>query len=106
MISIRDLLNRYAKMSNMGKATLWFLLCNVLQRGLSVITVPIFTRIMSTEQYGYVTVYNSWLQILLLICTLRLDYGVFYKGLSKFKEQKHDYTITMQSFHLYPQLFA
>lgn len=97
MKSIWIMLEKYKGMSVVAKATLWFFVCTVIQKCISVITTPIFTRLMSVEQYGQVSVFNSWMQIVTLICTLRLDYGVFYKGISKFKDDKDGYTLSMQS---------
>ena len=47
----------YKNMSLPAKASIWYMLCSVLQKGISVITTPIFTRILSTEQYGLVSIY-------------------------------------------------
>ena len=88
----------YQNLSIVAKATLWFLICSVIQKCLSIITTPIFTRLLTVEQYGQVTIFNSWLQIVTIICTLRLDYGVFYKGMSKYEDDRDGYTVSMQSF--------
>lgn len=80
-----------------AKAALWFVVCSIVQKGISFITTPIFTRIMSTEQYGQFSVYSSWLQIFTIITTLRLDYAVFNKGMSKYKDDRDGYTATMQT---------
>lgn len=97
MRSIGIMFEKYKDMSVVAKATLWFFVCTVIQKCISIITTPIFTRLMSVEQYGQVSVFNSWMQIVTLICTFRLDYGVFYKGISKFKNDKDGYTLSMQS---------
>ena len=41
--------NKYQELPVQGKATLWFLLCSVLQKGISVLTTPFFTRLMDTS---------------------------------------------------------
>ena len=92
-----NLKSKYTNLPVAAKATLWFMICSVLQKGISVITTPIFTRLMSTTQYGQFNIYNSWLQIITIATTLRLNYAVFNKGMSKFKERRDDYTSTMQS---------
>lgn len=96
-MGIRKFLDKYNKLSVTVKATMWFMICSVIQKSISIITTPIFTRLMTTEQYGQYTVYNSWLQIFVLITTLRLNYGVFNKGMSKFgEESRNQYTSSMQ----------
>ena len=91
------LLNRYRAIPIAAKASIWFIVCSVLQKCISMITLPVFTRLMSTEQYGQFNVYNSWLQIFTIFVTLRLNYAVFNKGMSKFKEDRDGYTSTMQT---------
>lgn len=82
--------------SEVTKATFAFFLCNIIQKCISLITTPIFARLLSPEQYGVYNTYISWLQILTIIVTFRLDYGIFNKGMSKYPEQKDEYTSTMQ----------
>ena len=41
------------------KAAVVYTMASVFSRGLSMITVPIFTRIMSTSEIGMVNLYNS-----------------------------------------------
>lgn len=86
---------KYRNFPMAGKATFWFLICNFLQKGLSVISVPIFTRIMSTEEYGMYSAYLSWFSVFSIFTTLKLDYGVFNKGITKFKDKKDTYMSTM-----------
>ena len=90
------LLKRYNSVSIVAKATLWFVVCSILQKGIAVITTPIFTRLMSPEQYGQFSIYTSWLSIFTIITTLRLNGAVFNKGMSKFKDDRDTYTSTMQ----------
>lgn len=100
MNTIKKVLKKYNNIPVAAKATLWFIFCNVLQKCIALITTPIFTRIMNTEQYGQYSVYNSWLQIFTIITTLRLNYAVFNKGMSKYKDDRDGYTSTMQTVTL------
>lgn len=59
-----------------------------LQKGISFITVPIFTRLMSTEEYGTYTVYLSWLQILTIMTSLYLFNGVYDNAMAKYEKQR------------------
>lgn len=89
---IRRFLKKYQSLSVTIKASLWFTFCSVLAKGMAFLTVPIFTRIMSVEEYGYVTLYNSWLLVMTAICTLQATYGGFYNGMIKFRDDKEGYT--------------
>lgn len=63
---------KYNNMSLPVRAGFWFTICNFMQRGITMITTPIFTRILSEEQYGVVSTFTSWQNILILIITLSL----------------------------------
>lgn len=89
-------LKKYKTMPIQIKAAVWFLLCSIMQKGISVITTPIFTRIMSTEQYGIYSVFNSWMDIFAVFFTLQLYYGVYTQGLVKFENDRKEYSSTLQ----------
>ena len=74
------LLDKYRQISEPVKASVWFLFCSVLQKGIAMLTTPIFTRIMTDAAYGRFTVYNSWYNIFFAIVTLNLAAGVSYEG--------------------------
>ena len=97
MSIIRKAIKKYNTIPLPAKAALWFIFCSVLQKSISLLTTPIFTRLMSTTQYGQFNIYNSWLQIFTIITTLRLNYAVFNKGMSKYKDDRDSYTSTMQT---------
>lgn len=99
------LLEYYTKMTVVKKATIWFLICSILQKGIAFLTTPIFTRLLTTEQYGQYSIYITWFQILTLITSFRLDYAVFNKGMSKYEKDKESYTSTMQILTMFFSLF-
>lgn len=70
------------------KASIWFVICGVLKDAIDVIVTPIFTRILTTEEYGVFNVYNSWFQIVKIIFTLYLFSDVFNVGLVKFEKDR------------------
>lgn len=80
------------------KATAWFFVCNILQKGLKMITIPIFARLMTEDEMGVFTNYQTWSSIIIIFTTFRLDYGVFNKGMSKYSEERKSYTSTMMLF--------
>ena len=78
-----------------AKASMWFVVCSVIQKGIAFITTPIFTRMMSTEEYGLVSVYSSWISILTVILTLQLATGVYNKAMIRYEKQRDEYTSAM-----------
>ncbi len=91
---------KYRDMSVQAKSAIWFAVCSILQKGISFITVPIFTRLLTTEQYGTYSLYLSWFQILTIITSLYLYHGVFNNGMTKFKFDRDTYIASMQGLTL------
>ena len=53
-------------------------------RGLAIITVPIFTRLMTTEQIGEVNLYNSWYALISVVATLSLTSGGYSVAMKEY----------------------
>lgn len=56
----------------MLKAGSLYLLGNLFDKAVAFITIPIFTRLLATNEYGIVTTYLSWESILSVVLTLSL----------------------------------
>lgn len=78
------------------KAALWFAVCNCISSGITFLSMPLFTRLMSSDQYGVVTVYNSWVQVFSVFATLNLSAGAFNNGMVKFSDDRDRYSSSMQ----------
>ncbi len=87
---------KYKSLPVQIKASFWFFVCAFLQKGISFITTPIFTRLFTTSEYGQFNVFNSWLDILTVFVTLNIYYGVYIRGLVKFEEDKNTFSSSMQ----------
>ena len=61
-----------------------------------MITTPIFTRLLTTQEYGEFNVFNSWLSIVTVFVTLNLYNGVFTRGLVKYEEDRDRYASALQ----------
>lgn len=90
------LLNKYRSLSVQLRASFWFLVCSFLQKGISSLTTPIFTRLLTPQEYGQYNVFNSWLGIITIFVTLNLFYGVYTRGLVKFEEERDVFSSSMQ----------
>jgi len=97
---IKKLLNKYRHFPVQVRASFWFLICSFLQRGISVITTPIFTRLLSTEEYGRYGAFDSWLKIVTIFVSLHLYSGVHTQGLVKFSEDRKRYSSSIQGLTL------
>lgn len=58
------------------KAGTWYIVSSVMVKSISVITTPVFTRLMSKEEYGVVSTFITWYSLLLVFCTLNLTYSI------------------------------
>lgn len=85
----------YKNLSIQIKAGGWFLICIILQKGIVAITTPIYTRLLSTYEYGNINVYYSWQDILSIFITLGLSSTVFARGIINNEENKDTYTSIM-----------
>lgn len=97
---VEGLWNKYKGLPDSAKVSLWFIICSVLQKGMSFLTTPIFTRIMTTEHFGQVTLYNSWINIVCIFTTLNLQYGSFNTAQVKFTHDRKAYTSSIQGLVL------
>lgn len=91
-------LRKYKQMPLPAKASMWFVVCSVIQKGMAFITTPIFTRLMTPDEYGTVSIFNSWHSILTMVLTLQLSSGVFNKAMIKYEEKRDEYTSSMLFF--------
>lgn len=94
---MKKYIQKYKQLPIQGRATICYTLCNILQRGISIITIPAYTRIMSTEEYGAYGVFLSWLEIFEIIATFRLAWGGFVVGLTKYESDRDSYCSSMHS---------
>ena len=78
------------------KVSTSYAICSILQKCLSFITLPLFTRLLTTEQYGQYTIYSSWSGILMIFLTLNLAYGSFQTAMIKYEDKRAEYISSIQ----------
>ena len=70
------LISRYRNISSPVKASAWFLVCSVFNKAIQFITMPLFTRLLSTEEYGLYQLFCSWQSICLIFVGLSLSSNI------------------------------
>lgn len=95
-----NLLKKYKNIPVHIKASFWFLICAFFQKGISVLTTPIFTRVLSTEEYGQFNVFNSWQNIIAIFVSMYLYAGVYSQGVIKFSKERNKFSSSMQGLTL------
>lgn len=61
---------------NAMKAGIWYTISSITVKAITILTTPIFTRMMSTSDYGIATTFNSWFTLLMIFCSLNLTYSI------------------------------
>lgn len=64
------------KSKGVVKATFWYLVCDFILRGMSFITMPIFTRMMTPGQIGDFSILTTWISLFSVTITLNLSTSV------------------------------
>lgn len=85
---IKKYYEKYLNIPIAARAATWFVICSLLQKCISFITVPIFTRLMPTKEYGLYSTYLSIYSILTVICTLSMEKCVYINNIAKAKNEK------------------
>lgn len=93
---MNKLINKYKKLSVAAKASLWAFIASVIQKSVSILATPIFTRILSTEEFAQYTLYQSWHDIFIIFSTLNVFNYAVYSGLDKYDENKETFISTSQ----------
>ena len=91
------MLKKYKNMSIIAKASFWALLTGILQKGIGVLVTPIFTRILSTEEYAEYTLFQTWHDIFIIFSTLNVFYYATYNAMEKYKEDRDGFITSAQS---------
>lgn len=87
--------DKWVGMSPVAKASVVLVAAKFFQRGLSMISGPIFTRIMPQDEYGIISTFTSWQSVLYIIATLNMSSGVFNNGMIDFKEDRNSFTFSI-----------
>lgn len=78
-----------------AKASIAFLFINILQKGLAFLTSPIYTRILTPEEFGQVSVFLSWYSLIGIIAMFCLSYGVFNNGMLDYEHDRDRFMFSL-----------
>lgn len=94
---LEKVIEKYKSIPKPAKATFWAMVCSIIQKGISFITTPIFTRMLTTEQYGICSVFDSWYMIIILFTSLSVYQNSFNNAIIKYDKDKDGYISSVQS---------
>lgn len=91
------ILNKIRNIPVGAKSAVVYTASSVFTRGLAIITVPIFTRLMTTDQIGLVNIYNSWYSLISAFATLSLTSGGFAVAMKEYADRRDEYESSILS---------
>ena len=93
----KKLINKLKNMSEGAKSALAYTIATLFSGALSIITAPIFARIMTTSQIGIVNLFNSWYTLISAFATLSLTSGGYVVALNTFSDNRDEYQSSVLS---------
>lgn len=85
---MKQIIKKYKGLSISIRASFWFLFANIFQKAIMVIFTPVFTRIMTTEEYSKYALFQSWETIFTVFATLGISNYATAKALVEFKDDR------------------
>jgi O-antigen/teichoic acid export membrane protein len=71
-----EVIRKEAASENALKAGFWYVISTILVKAVSILTTPLFSRIMTIQEYGLGATFISWYSLLLPFCSLNLAYSI------------------------------
>ncbi|MBO6243818.1 MAG: oligosaccharide flippase family protein [Clostridia bacterium] len=96
----------YNKIPNQVKSSIVILIASFATSAISFLTTPIFTRLMSVEEYGLVVQYNTVLEVISVIATLSLSAGVYQVAMNEFKNDRDSFTFSAMLLSNFTTIFV
>ena len=72
------------------KSGLWYTVANFLTKGILFLSTPIFTRLMTQQEFGAFSNFSSWLSILVIVVTLNVEASLI--------SARYDYEQTLDKY--------
>ena len=76
------------------KSGVWYMFANFILKSITFISTPVFTRLMTQEDFGLYNNYTSWLGILTVLVTLNLR-ATFISAKFDFKDNFDEYIFSV-----------
>jgi len=92
---MKTLLHNFNGLSPAIKASISFFIASIVASGISYLTMPIYTRLLTTTEYGQTAVFLTWTQVFGIIAMFSLSYGVFNNGMIDNPNNRDEYSFSM-----------
>ena len=89
------LIRKIKAMPKGAKASIAFFLASLITRGIAYLVTPVYTRILTPQEYGQTSLFLTWLEIFGIISMFCLSAGVFNNGMLDYKDKRDEYSFSM-----------
>lgn len=96
----------YKRIPKSVKASMWFLFANIFQKAVMVIFTPLFTRLMTAEEFSRYAVFQSWETILTVFATLNISNYATAKALVEYKDERDDFVTSAEFLTVVLSIFT
>ena len=88
---ILEKLKKAATLKLPARAGIWSVISGLVSRGVGVVGTPIFTRLLTPEEYGIYPLYTTWLSILSSIMISTLAGSAIYRALQRYGKRREEF---------------
>ena len=88
-------MTKLSKIPLPAKASFAFLIMSIIEKGLVFITSPIYTRLLTQSEFGQVSVFLSWLNLIGVIAMFCLSTGMFNNGMLDYEHDRDGFSFSM-----------
>ena len=74
-----------------AKASMWYVASSAIARMIGALGTPIFTRLLTADEYGLYPLYNTWLGVLSVLITLEIGGAIMYRGLQRYGDRADEF---------------
>ena len=85
----------FKKVSLEAKASIGFFISSLITSGISYLVTPIYTRLLTSEEFGQASLFMTWLQIFGIVGMFCLSYGIFNNLMSDYPENRDESSFSM-----------
>ncbi len=90
-----NFLTRLASLSQGVKASFALFFASLVTKGIAYVTTPVYTRLLTPDEFGQANVFLTWLHLLGLVAMFCLYCGVFNNGMVDYPDRRDEYSLSM-----------
>ena len=98
---MNEIAKKLPKINTPAKASVWYIGTNAVTKAILLISTPIFTRLLSPDEYGVYSLYLGWMGILTVLTTPETGGSAIYRGFSRFADDKPGFSHAILKVQLF-----